>query len=293
MAQKFGGKYSPNGASEPTPKDRPFDRARINPVGGRSNVLFIPPVIFVVRSIGDGAISMATSLGVAAVLLLSAWLTREGLRAEAAYHERRIAKRPAIPRKLFAAVLTGVGVAAGTFLNEPSLIGSLIYGGIGAALHLAAFGFDPMRDKGAEGIDDFQQSRVARVVDEAEDYLTAMSDAIKRANDRVLEGKVEKFQSVARDMFRTIEEDPRDLTGARKYLSVYLMGARDATVKFADIYGRSRDTAARADYEALLDDLSQNFAARTKKMLLEDRTDLTVEIDVLRDRLSREGVKVE
>jgi len=39
----------------------------------------------------------------------------------------------------------------------------------------------------------------------------------------------------------------------------------------------------------LLDDLEQNFAARTQKLISDDRTDLTIEIDVLRDRLSREN----
>ncbi len=93
-------------------------------------------------------------------------------------------------------------------------------------------------------------------------------------------------------MIRTVEEDPRDLTGARKYLGVYLMGARDATIKFVDLYARNKDADARADYEALLDDLEQNFAARTDKMLLDDRSDMDIEINVLRDRLQREGVSL-
>lgn len=68
------------------------------------------------------------------------------------------------------------------------------------------------------------------------------------------------------------------------------MGARDAAIKFADIFTRTGDAGARADFLALLEDLDRNFAARTHKMLLEDRTDLTVEIDVLRDRLQRDGL---
>ncbi len=71
------------------------------------------------------------------------------------------------------------------------------------------------------------------------------------------------------------------------------MGARDATIKFADVYARTNDPQARADYESLLDDLEKNFSARTRKMLLDDRSDLTVEIDVLRDRLQREGVRID
>jgi len=91
-------------------------------------------------------------------------------------------------------------------------------------------------------------------------------------------------------MIRTVEEDPRDLTGARKFLGVYLMGARDAAAKFADLYKRQRDEGARGDFENLLTDLEQNFAARTDKMLLDDRSDMDIEIKVLRDRLQREGL---
>ncbi|MGJ8618563.1 MAG: 5-bromo-4-chloroindolyl phosphate hydrolysis family protein, partial [Sulfitobacter sp.] len=156
-----------------------------------------------------------------------------------------------------------------------------------------AFGIDPLKSKGMEGIDTFQQDRVARVVDEAEKLLAGMSDAIKRSKDRKAEARLATFQATARNLIRTVEEDPRDLTAARKYLSVYLRGARDATVKFADIYARTGDPQARTDYMALLDDLDQNFAARNQKSLLDDRGDLTVEIDVLRERLSREGVRLE
>ncbi len=167
----------------------------------------------------------------------------------------------------------------------------IVLGRLGAGLHFAAFGIDPLRDKGMEGIDTFQTDRVARVVDEAEKHLAAMRDAIRRAGDRRLNARVDGFPATAREMFRTVEEDPRDLTGARKYLGVYLLGARDASVKFAELYARGRDPQARKDYEFLLDDLEQTFTARTERMLLDDRTDLDVEIDVLRERLEREGVR--
>jgi hypothetical protein len=120
-----------------------------------------------------------------------------------------------------------------------------------------------------------------------------MSEAILRARDRGLERRVAEFSHVARGLFRRVEEDPRDLTAVRRYLGVYLLGARDATVKFADLYSRSRDPGARAQYEALLEDLGQNFASRTEKMLIDDRSDMEIEIKVLRDRLGREGVRTE
>jgi len=233
---------------------------------------------------------LALAVIAAADLALAAYLLREGLRAQAAYDARKVARKPAIPRKMLASVLTATGVALAAFTGDSGIIGSLTYGVLAGALHVAAFGIDPLSDKRMEGVDTFQQDRVARVVDEAEAHLEVMTGQIATLGDRPLDIRVGAFASTARRMIRTVQEDPRDLTGARKYLGVYLMGARDATIKFADLYGRKTDASARADYEALLGDLEQNFTAMTDKMLDDDRTDMDVEIKVLRDRLQREGV---
>ncbi|MEY8830520.1 5-bromo-4-chloroindolyl phosphate hydrolysis family protein [Sedimentitalea sp. XS_ASV28] len=295
MAKRYGGKYSPEGQTDEQtaePRGR-FDGARVDPAGARSNVLFIPAIPLVFMSLDDGALGLTLALVAAGVLTLAAWLLREGLRAEAAYDARKVARRPAFPRKMAASLLTGIGIALAAYKSEPGLVAPILYGGVATVLHSFAFGLDPLQDKGMEGVDTFQQDRVARVIEEAEGRLSEMSDAVRRAGDRKVEARVERFQTTARDLFRTVEEDPRDLTAARKYLTVYLQGARDATIKYADIYARTRDAQAREDYLALLDDLEKNFAARTRRMLLDDRGDLTVEIEVLRDRLQREGVRTD
>ena len=300
MAKRFGGKYSPDEHRDddeqnvaPRSSSASFRNARVDPVGIGANLMMVPPGLMVLMAVISDAAGLGFGLLAAASWAAGAYLLRDGLRAEAAYNDRKVARRPALPRKFLAAGLCGAGAALAALRVDPNLISTVIYGAAATGLHLAAFGIDPMRNKGTEGVDDFQRDRVARVVDEAETYLSAMSDAALRARDRQVEARVEAFQDVARDLFRTVEDDPRDLTGARRYLTVYLMGARDATIKFADIYARSGDAKARNDYLALLADLEQNFAARTRKMLLEDRTDLTVEIDVLRDRLQREGVHLD
>lgn len=294
MAERFGGKYSPDAVppvgKRPTGPARPKRRSR---GAARVNLLFVVPVILVIVGFTREPMGLATHLAAFAMLIGAAYLTREGLRAEEAYNARRVAKRPAIPRKLFGSLLTGAGLFVAGFVPEASLVNPVIFAVLGTALHAFAFGADPMRDKNAEGVDSFQADRVARVVDEAEMYLKEMGQTIARAGDRKLVDRVTAFQTTAREMCRTVEEDPRDLTGVRKYLGVYLLGARDATTKFVDLYARNRNEEARADYEALLDDLEQSFAARTERMLIDDRSDLDVEIEVLRERLAREGVKTE
>ncbi|WP_420568222.1 5-bromo-4-chloroindolyl phosphate hydrolysis family protein [Thalassovita sp.] len=289
MAQKYGGKYSPQGDTA-APRGGSFRAARRTRAGGRVNLLFLAPLPLIWSAFGNGPAALVLNLVALGVLLLAAWLTREGLLAQEAYEARTVARRPAFPRKITGSLLTGLGLGVAGYAATSGLVEPLVYLVIGAVLHFLSFGPDPMKNKGMEGVDTFQTDRVARAVDEAEAHLTAMTDAMKRAGDRQMITRLEQFQTTARDLFRTVENDPRDLTAARKYLSVYLMGARDATIKFADIYARTGDSQARTDYAALLDDLEQNFAARTEKLLLDDRSDLNIEIEVLRDRLKREGL---
>jgi len=292
MAKRFGGKFSPDGKPSQTPQSAMRVDQQTALAGGRVKLLYAPAIILAATSLNEGPVLLVTGLIGAAVLTLAAWLLQEGLEAEAAYNLRKVARRPALPRKILATALTGIGVAIAAYTGDSGTLGSILYGIAAAGLHTATFGIDPLTDKRMEGVDTFQQDRVARVVDEAEAYLDVMKSQIEAVSDRRLTARVADFQMIARRMIRTVEEDPRDLTGARKFLSVYLMGARDATIKFVDLYNRKKDAEARAAYEALLDDLEQNFAARTDKMLLDDRSDMDIEINVLRDRLQREGVSL-
>lgn len=292
MAQRYGGKYSPKPPPETATPAHPFDGKRPAPAGGRVNVFFVASLLMLVPAFTGGPDALFKGLAATILLLAAAWLTREGLLAEDAYAARSLARRPAIPRKLFSSVLTGAGLGLGASISQPDLY-PYLFALAGAGLHLAAFGPAPLRDKGAfggaTGLDTFQTDRVARAVDEGEASLSAMRDAILRAGDRRLEARVDAFAATARALFRSVEADPGDLTAARKYLSVYLAGARDATVKFADFYATTRDASARADYVGLLDDLETNFANRTRSLLTNNRSDLDIEIGVLRERLQREG----
>ncbi|MGR3540611.1 MAG: 5-bromo-4-chloroindolyl phosphate hydrolysis family protein, partial [Hasllibacter sp.] len=107
MAQRYGGRFSPAGGTGAPPPPA----LRQGAVGLRANLLWVPPAILTVLApLNFGLVGAAGDLLVAALLFLSAWLTREGLKAQAAYDERPVARRPSIPRKIFASVLTGAAV---------------------------------------------------------------------------------------------------------------------------------------------------------------------------------------
>lgn len=289
MAQRFGGRFSPGAGSTGAPP-APARRSR---AGARSNLLFVLPFPFLVSAFRADPIGLALNLACFGALLLAAWLTREGILAHEAYDARKVARRPAIPRKLLGSAVTAGGLACAG-LADGSLINAIVFGVLGGGLHLGAFGPDPLRDKGlatdgtGNAVDRAQSDRAERAVREAEAHLAAMTNAVARTGDRELVARMRTFTGTAQTMFRTVQDDPRDLTRARRFLGVYLLGARDAAVKFSDIHARRRDPQARADFMALLDDLERNYADKTQTLLLDDRSDLDVEIEVLRDRLARE-----
>lgn len=290
MAQRYGGAHSPDPQSnDDVPTSNAWHRQTRSRAGGRVNLLFLLPLPLGLRAffLGSSGALVVTLSGLG-MLLLGAWLTREGLIAQEAFDARKVARRPAMPRKILGAVATGLGLALAVVATG-SVATALLLGALGTILHLFAFGLDPMKSKGMEGIDTFQQDRVARAVDEAEKHLAAMSDAIARSGDRAVEARVERFQATAREMFRTVEEDPRDLSASRRFLGVYLLGAKDAAVKYADISARGDDTVAKGKFMTLLDDLEATFSAKARKLLLDDQADLDIEIEVLTDRLNAEN----
>lgn len=294
MAKRYSSTHSPrqsgDQANSSAVRAESFAGKKRTKAGGRVNLMFFVAIPLAIRAFQGTPSELAQNLLAFGLLILAAWLTREGVIAHEAYDARKTARKPAIPRKILGSIALALGLGLAGFSGAASLMNVAVFMVAGVVLHLFAFGPDPLRDKGLEGVDSFQQDRVTKAVDQAEAHLQNMKREVLRAGDRRLTERVEQFGATARTMFRTIEDDPRDLTGARKFLGVYLQGARDATAKFADLYARNGNSDVRADYEALLDDLELNFAAQTEKMLLDDRTDMDIEIKVLRDRLRREGL---
>ncbi|MBU2980800.1 5-bromo-4-chloroindolyl phosphate hydrolysis family protein [Lentibacter algarum] len=286
MAQRYGGKHSPETG------DSSYRGARRTRAGGRVNLLFLAPLPMVWQAFTSPPAEMFMWLVALGSMLLAAWLTRDGLIAQEAYDARKVARRPAVPRKILGSLLTGAGLAVAGYVGF-GLGSAVIFAVLGAVLHFAAFGADPLKNKGMDGVDEFQTDRVARAVEKAEEHLKAMTSAAHRAGDRQVEARVESFQMQVRELLRTVEEDPRDLTGARKFMGVYLKGARDACEKFADVYTRAQSPDAKADFMTLLSDLQASFDAKTKHLLLDNHSDLTVEIEVLRDRLKQEGIRLD
>ena len=296
-AQRFRGEHSPEGnAGEPhVEAPRPAKiRLRKKPGGLALSLMFLAPFPLLLEGFSQimsaAPIGAATSFGIYALFVLAAWTLREGIQAEAAYNERKIARAPMFPRKLIAAGLSGTAVfLAAWFGWGQGMFVGLGFGGLTVAAHIIAFGLDPMRRKGLPGFNEYETDRVARAVDKAEAIMAEIEAAAAGINIRSVERKVGSLLASVREMLRVVEQDPRDLTRARKYMGVYLSSARDATVKFAALNQRSPDTVKQAEYLSLISDLEASFNGERQLMMQDNQSDLDVEIEVLQERLQREG----
>ncbi|QBX33739.1 hypothetical protein E4191_02645 [Paracoccus liaowanqingii] len=293
MGKRITGRFSPDSLLKNNLPDGP-PRAALPPTPrhpheGRPKWITLAASPFLLGAFFQGATGMVTDLAAFGLVASGMYMTREGLVAQAAYQARRVAKRPAIPRKLFGGVMAALGIGLGA--AEPGVWAEAgMIGAAGLALHQLSFGLDPWRDKGRGDVDSFQQGRAETMIDEAEGHLAQMREAIARSGDRRLEARVAVFDASVRHLFDRVRDNPGGLSSARRYLGVYLMGARDATIRFADLYAQTRDQRARADYETFLDDLERDFIARADRLLDGDRDALDIEMSVLRDRLAREGL---
>lgn len=297
-SRRFGGAYSPGaGASD----QRPASRTAAPDF--RAILLFVLPtplLLAIFGAMSAGApLRLVVLIGAYVGLILGAWLLREGQKAEAEYNARDVARPPAFPRKIAAALLAGFGVAAASLVSEHPIgvfsflwhvITAAVFGLLATGAHLLAFGLDPTKPKGmGDGISAYEAGRVADAVNAAEEKLAEIEKNARNLEDDEIEERVTALNTTVREMIAMVEEDPRDLDRARRYLGTYLNGAADATRKYAASAERLNDPAIREEFLSLLADLDASFGRGKALLTRDDRTDLEVEIEVLRERLDQES----
>lgn len=299
-AQRYRGDHSPEAKANephieaPKPQKMRLRQSRDKPGGFALSLMFLAPFPLLLSGFSHimnaAPLDAATAFGTYALFVLAAWTLREGIKAEAAYNERKIARAPMFPRKLIAAGLSGAAVFVAAWLGwGQNMFTGIGLGALAVAAHIVAFGFDPMRRKGLPGFNEYETDRVARAVEKAEGIIEEINKAATLINNRAIERQIDSLVSSVQEMLRTVEQDPRDLTRARKYMSVYLSGARDATVKFVELNRRSADPVKRDEFTSLIADLETSFNGQRALMLADNQSDLDVEIEVLQERLQREG----
>jgi hypothetical protein len=118
--------------------------------------------------------------------------------------------------------------------------------------------------------------------------MTAAAAALRDAG---LSRDVAAVAAEAEAVVAMVERDPEDLRRVRRLISVYLVGARDATMRFAQLSEEARDAEASAAFRSTMRDIAGHMARNRKAIEGGERVALDVEIEVLRDRLRMENTR--
>ena len=252
----------------------------------------LPVLLAAIGSLIDGDLVGLFNNGVGYSLFLGgAMLLRRGLRSEADYSRRQVAKTP-WPFKALGGGLIGLatGMVAWTSAGHSPIM-SVIFGALASLGCYLTYGFDPRTAKrftDRDGID--STDRVLQALTQAEHSIAAIEQAIRNIHNAEINGRLRRIVGQARQILTMLEEDPRDLRRARKFLNVYLDGAKHVTEGYARTHGRAQAPELENNFRQVLATIEQVFGEQQQKLLEADVTDLDVQIEVLNTQLKREGV---
>lgn len=263
-----------------------------SPKGILMFLLPLPVLIAAVVSLAhgslDGLLGNAAGYG---LFLAGALLLRRGLLTEAEYGRRRVAKAP-WPLK----TLGGGVIALATGIT--AWFGAGQHPAIAVAFGLAAllgcylsYGFDPRvakRFTDRDGVD--VTDRVLEALTQAEASIAAIEQSTRNIRNAELNSRLRRIVAQARQILTMLEEDPRDLRRARKFLNVYLDGAKQVTEGYAKTHARVAAPELEDNFRRVLATIEDVFQEQQQKLLETDVTDLDVQIEVLTTQLKREGV---
>ena len=246
-------------------------------------------VIALVRSSFTLVIALGAALG---LLLAGGRCVRTGLAAEREYNRRKIASAPVLPLKTLGSLLTGFATALTSYLAvDAGPAFSALVGVLAAAGSLLAYGPDPRGEKLADtGYLGLSTEEVVEQLATAERKIEAIETANRDISNTELSRRLRAITRLARKIIGTIEDDPRDIRRARKFLNVYLDGAQSVTEGYARTHKQGASEELEQNFRNVLVTIEEVFMEQQARLLENNELDLDVQIEVLATQLKREGV---
>jgi 5-bromo-4-chloroindolyl phosphate hydrolysis protein len=225
-----------------------------------------------------------------ALYMLAAWYLRKGLQAEHVYEKSRIA-RPPKPLKMTAAIIAALttGMIAWLGAGRPLPVALLFTGGAFLGMYLS-YGFDPRKEKNIVAAHGYSRDEILQTLEDSSRIIRGIEQANDRIRNAELNRRIERICEIADSILAEIEADPRDIRRARKFLNVYLDGARQVTEGYAKTHPQTQSGELEQNFRNVLETIESVFQEQHQKLLEEDVFDLDVKIEVLTTQLKREGI---
>ncbi len=249
--------------------------------------LLLAVVVALARGIPGGVVGNAVA---ATLYFAGAVLTRHGLEHARRYDSRKLAVRSGPPLRLAGGSL----VALATFVAALWGAGHTIF----IALCFAAgslfgfyltYGFDIRRGEMTTA-GGYSAAEVVVALEEAEERIRGIEQAQREIGNKELADRLGRIAEAARKVLQVVEEDPRDLRRARKFLNTYLEGAHKVAQGYAKTHLHTESEELETNFRNVLVTIEEVFEQQRKRLIENDVMDLDVQIEVLATQLKHEGI---
>jgi len=252
----------------------------------------LPATVFALAS-GHTEAALARAAGFA-LAMLAATLIRKGIRLEAEGKLRRFKRRAStIPYRLIGSAILSLAmfiVAYWGIFSDYGLFDSILFGlavMLGCYLY---YEFDPARQDPQIAAVGITTEELVELLDEAEERISAIEQASKEIKNVEFKDRLRRIVREARAILDTIEEDPTDARRARKFLKVYLDGAKQVTEGYVKAHRNDANPVLEDNFRRVLTTIETVIATQQEKLRENNVSELDVNIEVLQMQIEKEGV---
>ncbi len=150
----------------------------------------------------------------------------------------------------------------------------------------AAAGSAKTAPGGAPGLTDEQRAALADAHHQIIDIELANAD-IQNAE---FSARLDRIVASARGTLDLLTQRPEVLGRARKFLEVYLTGARQVIEKYAETHRFAQSDELEVRFQRLLATIEASFEEQRRALLEDDVLELDIAIEVLQQQLQQEGI---
>jgi len=226
-----------------------------------------------------------------ALYVCAALCLRKGLQAETTLAQNPLARMPKWPLKMLAAIITALatGIIAWLSAHHTLPVALMFAGGAFLGMYLS-YGFDHRQEKKIAAVQGYSGDEILRMLKESSQMVRSIEQANNKIRNTELNQRIENICAIADRILADIESDPRDIRRARKFLNVYLDGAKQVTEGYAKTHQQTQSGQLEQNFRNVLETIESVFQEQHQKLLEEDVFDLDVKIEVLTTQLKREGI---
>ncbi|RUM75125.1 MAG: hypothetical protein DSZ11_02800, partial [Sulfurovum sp.] len=143
---------------------------------------------------------------------------------------------------------------------------------------------DPKVDK-IDNIGDISAQFVIETLAEARAKLSSIETDVTYIKEAELYGKLKLAINKGYEIINTIEEDPKDLRVARKFIIVYIDGIKKVTKSYTAMDEEEITDETKEKLSNLLIDVEERFDKEIQRLKKNNQFDLDVHIEVLQEQI--------